>query len=92
MMTTTNNALLAFILQAIADRGPEPPGYSRPEVPGYPREQIDAAVDTLRRRGYVEAAYIPGRLGEDNLAHWEPSVITDQGHQWLESLKGEADG
>ena len=83
---TTNNALLAFVLQAIADRGPEPPGYSRPEVPGYPREQIDAAVDTLRRRGYVEAAYIRGGLSEDNPAHWEPSVITDSGRRWLDEV------
>ena len=84
---TTDNVLLLAVLQSIAERGPDP-GYSRPELDGYTRDEIDTAVAQLHRRGYVEAAYIQRPIAESSY-YWAPSVITDQGRQWLESLKGE---
>ena len=84
---TTDNVLLLAVLQSIAGRGPDP-GYSRPHVEGYSQDEIDTAVAQLQRRGYVEAAYIQRPIAESGY-YWAPSVITDQGRQWLESLKGE---
>lgn len=83
-MGTTSSDVLLKVLQAIAPR-PVAHGFERPEVPGLAREQIDAAVEELRRGGYVEAAWVGEALG-DNPAQWEPSVLTLKGRHLLEEL------
>jgi hypothetical protein len=65
-------------------------GFARLEIPGYSREQIDLIVDELRDRGFVQAAEVPGGIGE-NRRQWAPSVLTDRGRQKLKALSDAAD-
>ena len=69
-----------FVLDALASH-PAGAGFERPTVPGVSREQVDAAVDELRRGGYLEAAF------GDNPAYWAPSVLTDRGRELLRNLQ-----
>jgi hypothetical protein len=61
-------------------------GFAGPEIPGISREQVDAAVDELRRGGYVEALWTDPSFG-DNPAHHAPSVLTFTGQHLLEELQ-----
>lgn len=83
---TSDPPLILAILRAVGERGTSPSGYARPEIDGYARGQIDAAVDELRRGGYLDAAHVGAAFG-DNPAYWAPSVLTPRGRRFLEELQ-----
>lgn len=83
-----DKVLRLAVLRTLAARGTKPSGYARPEIEGYSRDEIDAAVDDLRRGRYLEAAHVDRALG-DNPAYWAPSILTAAGRQLLEQLSGQ---
>jgi hypothetical protein len=86
-MASSSSPLTLEVLR-IVGRRPAKSGYERPAIPDYPRAQIDAAVDELRRGGYLEGAHVKSTFG-DNPAHWAPSVLTASGRHLLEELERE---
>ena len=80
-----NDGLRLAILRDLAGRGAQS-GYARPDVTGYERDDIDTAVDDLRRRYYLEAAYVDAAFGP-NPGYWAPSVLTARGRQLLTEME-----
>jgi hypothetical protein len=82
----TDSLVLLSVLRAVGARRAGA-GYERVIADGFSRDQLDAAVDELRRGGYLEAALIPHAFGGDVDA-WHPSVLTERGRHLLEELSG----
>ena len=89
-MKRTGSGALLPVLRAIGARGIDAAFCERPEVEGCSAEQVDAAVDELRRCGYVVTADLPGAFS-DNPRHWRRSVLTVLGRRLLEDLERSPD-
>ena len=90
MTERPKKVIALLVLRAVGARAAGA-GFERPAIEGYSHEQIDAAVDELRRGGYLIAADIPHPFGtaprDQARPHWAPSELTVPGRHLLEELE-----